>query len=126
DVIARTPRAMYGDLQQELARLAAADADSIQARLLLAQLYILVYRHDDALALLRSTLATEPRAYRPHAVLAALYAREEKWADAGREFETAIRLAGVEADRFDYGYVADIFEKAGDPGKAAAYRRRVK
>ena len=56
-----------------------------------------------ALTLLRGTMVTEPRAYRPHSVLAALYARQEKWADAGREMETAIDLAGLEADRFDSG-----------------------
>ena len=126
DVIARTPRARYGELEQELIRLAAADPDSIQARLVLAQLYILVYRHDDALALVRGTMATAPRAYRPYALLAALYVRQEKWADAGREFETAIDLAGGTAERFDYNYVADVFEKAGDPVKAAAYRRRAR
>ena len=94
DVIARTPRARFADLEQELIRLAAADPGSIQARLLLAQIYIQVYRHDNALTLLRGTMTTEPRAYRPHALLASLYARQEKWADAGREFETAIDLAG--------------------------------
>jgi hypothetical protein len=124
DVIARTPRAGYADLEQELIRLAAADPNSIQARLLLAQVYILVYRHEEALALVRGAMVTEPRAYRPHAILASLYARQEKWADAGREFETAIDLAGVNAARFDYNYVAEVFEKAGDPVKAAAYRRR--
>jgi tetratricopeptide (TPR) repeat protein len=124
DVIARTPRARYAELEQELIRLAAADPDSIQARLVLAQLYILVYRHEDALKLIRGTITTEPRAYRPHAILAALYVRQEKWADAGREFETAIDLAGPTAVRFDYNYVAEVFEKAGDPVKAAAYRRR--
>lgn len=124
DVIARTPRARFADLEQELTRLAAADPNSIQARLLLAQIYIEVYRHEDALTLLRGTMATAPRAYRPHALLAALYARQEKWADAGREFETAIDLAGVTAVRFDYNYLAEVFEKAGDPVKAAAYRRR--
>jgi hypothetical protein len=124
DVIARTPRARFAELEQELIRLAAADPDSIQARLLLAQLYIQVYRHEDALTLLRGTMVTQPRAYRPHALLAALYARQEKWAEAGREFETAIDLAGVTAARFDYNYVAEVFEKAGDPAKAAAYRRR--
>jgi uncharacterized protein HemY len=87
-------------------------------------MYVLVYRHEDALTLIRGTMATEPRAYRPHALLAGLYARQEKWADAGREFETAIDLAGVTAERFDYNYLAEIFEKAGDPVKAAAYRRR--
>src|SRR5262245_16697334 len=40
DVIGRTPRARLGDLVEELTRLAAADPDSIQARLLLAQIYI--------------------------------------------------------------------------------------
>jgi hypothetical protein len=124
DVIARTPRAGFADLERELVRLADTDPDSIHARLLLAQIYIEVYRHDAALALLRGTMATEPRAYRPHALLAALYARQEKWADAGREFETAIELAGPTAVRFDYNYLADIFDKAGDPAKAAAYRRR--
>jgi hypothetical protein len=124
DVIARMPRARYAELEQELIRLAAADPDSIQARLLLAQVYILVYRHEEALMLLRGTMATEPRAFRPHTILAALYARQEKWADAGRELETAIDLAGVTAERFDYNYVAEVFEKAGDPVKAAAYRRR--
>ncbi len=124
EVIARTPRARYGDLERELVRLVAADADSIQARLLLAQMYIQVYRHDDALALLRQAIAIQPRAYRPHTLLAALYAHQEKWADAGREFEIAIDLAGADAARFDYAYVADVFEKAGNPAKAAAYRRR--
>jgi predicted Zn-dependent protease len=124
DVIARTPRAQLAGLEQELIRLAAAAPNSIQARLLLAQIYIQVYRDDDALTLLRATMTTAPRAYRPHAILAAWYARQEKWADAGREFETAIDLAGVTAVRFDYHYVAEVFEKAGDPVKAAAYRRR--
>jgi hypothetical protein len=124
DVIARTPRARYATLEQELSRLAAADPTSIEARLLLAQLYILVYRHEDALRLLRGAMMTEPRAYRPHAVLAAMYASEEKWADAGREFETAINLAGAAAARFDYNYVADVFAKAGEPAKAAVFRRR--
>src|SRR5262249_11535736 len=86
DVIARIPRARYGELVQELNRLAAADPDSIQARLLLAQVYILGYKLDEALGLIRGAMATEPRAFRPHAVLAALYVRQEKWADAGREF----------------------------------------
>jgi hypothetical protein len=124
DVITRTPRARYADLEQELTRLASADSTSIQARLLLAQLYILVRREEDALILLRGTMTTEPRAYRPHALLAAMYAQQEKWADAAREFETAIDLAGVAAARFDYNYVAEVFERAGDPAKAAAYRRR--
>jgi Tfp pilus assembly protein PilF len=126
DVIARVPRARYAELEQELIRLAAANPDSIQARLLLAQVYILLYRHEEALTLLRGTMAAEPRAFRPHALLAALYARQEKWADAGREFETAIDLAGVTAARFDFNYVAEVFEKAGDPVKAAAYRRRAR
>jgi hypothetical protein len=124
DVIVRTPRAQLADLEQELIRLAAADPESIQARLLLAQIYIQVYRHDDALTLLRGTITAQPRAYRPHAVLAALYVRQEKWADAGREFETAIGLAGDSGARFDYTYIADVFEKAGNPGTAAAYRAR--
>jgi tetratricopeptide (TPR) repeat protein len=124
DVITRTPRAGYAELERELIRLAAAAPNSIQARLLLAQVYTLVNRYDDALTLLRGTMATAPRAYRPHALLAAWYARQDRWADAGREFETAIDLAGDTAVRFDYHYVAEVFEKAGDPAKAAAYRRR--
>lgn len=124
EIVARTPRARFADLEQELIRAAAADADSIQARLLLAQIYIQVYRHDEALTLLRAAMATAPRAYRPHALLGSLYARQEKWTDAGREFETAIALAGDSAARFDYAYLAEIFDKAGDPARAAAYRRR--
>ena len=124
DVIARTPRAQLSELVEELTRLAATDPDSIQARLLLAQIYIQVYRDDDALRLVQATMATQPRAYRPHALLASLYARQEKWADAGREFETAIDLAGDSGARFDYAYIAEIFDKAGDPAKAARYRAR--
>jgi hypothetical protein len=124
EIIARTPRARFAELEQELIRLAAAAPDGIQARLLLAQIYIEVYRHEEALTLLRRAMATAPHSYRPHALLAGLYARQERWADAGREFETAIDLAGITAVKFDYDYIAEIFEKAGDPAKAAAYRRR--
>ena len=119
-VLQRTPRAQLAQLEQELIRLAAADANSIQARLLLAQIYIQVYRHDDALTQIRAGMATEPRSYRPHELMAALLVKQEKWADAGRELETAMDLAGGTGG--NYGYLADVFEKAGDHAKAAQYR----
>jgi hypothetical protein len=126
DVLQRTPRAQLSDVVGELNRLAASDPESIQARLVLAQIYIGVYRFDDAQALLRSTMATEPHAYRPHEVLAALYARQEKWAEAGRELETAVALYGVTPPTLDYRTLADVFEKAGDTGKADRYRKLIK
>jgi hypothetical protein len=126
DVLQRTPRAQLSDVVGELNRLSASDPESIQARLVLAQVYIGVYRFDDALGLLRSTMTTEPHAYRPHEVLAALYARQEKWAEAGRELETAIALYGVTPPTLDYRTLADVFEKAGDMGKANRYRKLIK
>jgi hypothetical protein len=120
DVIARTPRAGFAELQQELIRLAAADPDSIQARLLLARSHPGLSARGGADAAAghdgdRAARLSSARAPRGVVRAAGEVGRR------GREFETAIDLAGVTAARFDYNYVAEVFEKAGDPVKAAAY-----
>jgi hypothetical protein len=124
DVLTRTPRAQWRALEEELRALVDADALSIQARLVLAQLYIVAYRHDDARRLVDEAMAIEPRAYQPHEVLGALFAKQARWADAGRELETAMDLAGESASRVDAAALADIFEKAGNRQKAQDYRQR--
>jgi hypothetical protein len=124
DVLQRTRRAELASLVDELNRLVAEAPASIQARLLLSQIYIQVYRDADAVQLLQDAMKTEPHAHRPHLVLSALYARQEHWADAAREFERAVDLAGPSGASFDYAYLADLFMKAGDPAKAGAYRQR--
>jgi len=46
-----------------------------------------------------------------------------QWASAGAAFEHSMELAKGSGRRINYGFLADIFSKAGDPVKTDYYRR---
>ena len=49
---------------------------------------------------------------------------EQRWAEAGAQFEEAMRLSADEGLPLNYRLLADVFARAGDSGKAAMYGRR--
>lgn len=111
-----------GTLERELLRMIAESPESLEPRLVLARLYIAGALPREAKRILQEAAHQWPRRYEPLELLAAIYAVEGRWDEAGATYEAALARAGDGIAGVDYAALADIFQKAGDPAKAAHYR----
>lgn len=117
------PKDKRPELAQELARAIESSPQSIKARLILAGLLLQTEQPEQAEALAHDALTVRPRSPEPYGVLAALAVKQEDWKKAADMYGTAIKLAGDEYKNINYGFVAMVYENAGNTRKAAYYRR---
>lgn len=110
-------------LSSELERAADADSRGIRALLLLAKLRRAVGRFDDAQALATKASERWPWRFEPYDILATIAVVQERWQDAAEAYDRSLELSEGLNVTPPYGQIATVFERAGEPVKAAAARR---
>ncbi len=110
-------------LIRELERVRAGNPEGIKATLALAKLALRERRGDEARALAQEARAVRPYSPEPVAVLAALEVGRQDWAAAAAAFTEMLALAGDNYPFINYGFVADVYARAGHSWKAAHFRR---
>jgi tetratricopeptide (TPR) repeat protein len=129
----RRAKETYAD-RDNLVRLAINDlsrakgaesggAQSIEARILLAQAYELSGRPDEAVQELKAILASEPKAANAADALVQLYTRQKRWADQEALIRLQINVAG--SDNWYWQYVLGRqLEQRGQASAAVAPLRK--
>jgi len=110
-------------LEAELARAIGAAPASVKAKLVLAMHEVETGRPDAARELAESIAARRPALAEPFEIIGMAWAARGQWAQAGEAFEHSMELAKGSGRRINYGFLADIFSKAGDREKTDYYRR---
>ena len=118
------PSADVPRAEKELARVVAENPDGVKGRLALARLDLRMGKFDEAGRWVEEARLKQPYRAEVYEVQAAAAVAQQRWAEAGRSYETMIRYAGSTYPNINYAYIAGIFEKAGQPYKAEKYRKK--
>ena len=86
-------------------------------RIVLAHLFLQAGRADSALRLAHEILAINRYSYNAYEILGMAFAAKGEWALAGEALEKSMALAPRNGPAINYGYVADIFSRAGNTSK---------
>lgn len=122
-ILTEVPTAQWQELQQELLRVIAPDPRGIFGLLRLAELAASTGAFEPAMTAIAEVIRRAPERYEPYALAARITAAQEEWAQAGAYYEQAItRTRGLDLT-LNYAQIADVFERAGEAGKAEKYRR---
>lgn len=109
-------------VMKELERVQTDNPQGVKATIALAKIAFREQRLEDVKALVKMARTKHPGKPEPLALLAATFIRSQEWDKAADAYTELLRLAGNNYPDMNYGYVADIFEKAGQPWKAWYYR----
>lgn len=111
-------------LERELTRAAADNLRSIDALLLLAQMYRRAGFTQEASLAVSAALSRRPGSYRPYEARALIAMEMKDWQAAAEAFSSMLGKAGPIAQTIRYDIVADVFEHANRPLQAWWYRRK--
>jgi len=100
------------------------DSSGIRAHILLAKLYRAVGRFDDAQALAKQAMARSPYRYEPEEILGSIAAVQKNWKEAAAHYKRVLDLSSHLKITPPYAQLAMIFENAGMPRKARAFRQK--
>jgi hypothetical protein len=121
--IAQLPRSDAEALERELIRAERDQPSMLRPRLARATLYLRAGALAEAESLAGAVRSEAPWRHEAYSILGLVRAAQQRYAEAGELIEESIRRAGGEgATELDAGFVADIFEKAGNAQKAQHYR----
>lgn len=118
------PKERHADLEAELRRAIESSPESVKARVLLAKLLLGAGRVSEAIEIADTVEALRPQRPEGCALRAAGLVAQSKYAEAGAQFECAVRLAGDDYPDLNFAAIADVFGKAGDLRKQNRYRAR--
>ncbi len=121
---AHIPASDRDNFVRELTRVRQDNPDGVKATLALAKLALREGRTDDATLLATEAMRVRPFAPEPYALLGAAEVSKQQWNDAAESYDMLLQLAGKNYPDLNYGYIADIFEKANRPWKAWFVRPR--
>lgn len=121
---AHIPASKRDDLVRELQRVREDNPEGVKATLALAKLALGDSRFDDATLLAKEAMRVRPFAPEPYALLGAVAVAQARWDDAAQSYDMLLQLAGDHYPDLNYGYIADIFQKADRPWKAWFVRPR--
>ncbi len=108
----------------ELQRMQRDNPEGIKATVALAKLALRRGKTAEAATYAQEAIRLRPQAPEPFVVLAASYVSEERWTDAADAYIDLLERAGDQYPDLNYGYIAQIFEKAGYSWRAWYYRPR--
>jgi tetratricopeptide (TPR) repeat protein len=80
-------------------------------------------RPDEVEAIAADVERIQPHRPEACALRAAVAVTQQRYADAGADFDCVVRLAGDDYPDINYAAIADVFAKAGDTRKENHYRR---
>ncbi len=123
-LMAEVPQDQWPALQTELLRAIKEDTHGIDALVRMGQLAATAGQFDPAIVALDEAMRRAPGRYEPFALAAAVHAAKQEWAEAGALYEAAIARTTYLPIELNYEKVADVFEQAGDVGKAEKYRKK--
>lgn len=95
------------------------DSSHMEARLLLANLYVRQQRNENAVSLLTGSLTRHPLHVASARLLAHLLAAEERYSEAIEYLQTAVVGAAQDADY--HALLAGLYQRTGKPGAAASH-----
>ena len=103
--------------EAELERLIKEAPHAEKGRIVLAHLFLQAGQADSALRLAHEILAINRYSYNAYEILGMAFAAKGEWALAGEALEKSMALAPRNGPAINYGYVADIFSRAGNTSK---------
>jgi len=109
-------------ISMELRRMQASSSKSIKATMGLAKIALREKRDEDAKMLANSARAVRPYDPEPLAIIAAIEVNNSEWKEAAQTYEDLLELAGDNYPDLNYGFIAEVFQKAGRPLQAWYYR----
>lgn len=107
---------------KELQRMIEGNADGVQARLLLARIYIADGNYDMAHPLLNEVKIIQPYNADAYQLLGTIAFAQQQWVEAADGYTAMLARTGKAYPDINYNAIADVFQKAGHPLKAAWYR----
>lgn len=112
-------------VEAELERLIASGPSTLKGRLVLAMHYAETGRYDRALQLAKDVASWRRNMSEPYEIMGMVFAARQAWAQAGDAFEQAIqRTPTSRRNQLNYGYIATLFERAGNRQKAGFYQKK--
>lgn len=107
---------------KELQHVIDGNPDGVQARLMLARMYIADGDDDAARPLLDAVKKIQPHLADTYQLFASIAVREQEWVEAAQYYSQMLKRTGKAYPDINYRGIADVFEKAGNPIQAVYYR----
>ncbi len=123
-VLADVPVEQWPALEAELLRAVKDDPRSIKARIELSKMFIRQKRLNEAQAMAQDAAIVKPGVPEPHAMFAAIFVQQQQWKKAADELDIMLKLADKDYPDMDYGYLAEVFTKAGRLRQARRYAHK--
>lgn len=113
------------ELVRELRRIQHDEPKGIKATMALAKIALRDGNFDDVVSLAETARKVRPFDPEPLAVLSGMYVSKQQWGDACSTLTEMLQLAGDNYPDIDYGFIANVCEKAGHSWQAWFLRMNV-
>ncbi len=118
DGFENVPADQTPSLIEQLQHMRHDNPEGVKATLSLAKIALREKRIDDAMQLAQDVMHIRHFAPEPYAILAGAYLSREQWKQAADAYEKLLQFAGDLYPDINYGFIADVYEKAGYSWKA--------
>lgn len=109
-------------VMRELERAIAGNSDGVKARILLARIYISDGIFEKGKILLDEVRRVQSHLADTYQLLGTIAIAQQQWVEAAGYYDQMLNRTGKAYPQINYRAVADVYEKAGHPLKAAFYR----